>query len=571
MFNSLRAKWIVIFCTMLLAAFWISPNFIDYGKDSTFGKSKLILGLDIQGGSHLVMGVNVEEVIQERVARMTKDLVEQFRTDGIQVTDVQTVGDKKTEILVSVEGPAANDQVVKFIEDRFTTVLQVVSQENNKILLKYFDATILEMKNQVVSQSIEVIRNRIDEFGVAEPSITAQGEDRILVQLPGVQDASGAKELINRTAKLDFRVVSTELPFDKLNEMIAEAEKKGNYKLGDQGLPYSAYIKRLNQDLASQLPKNTRLVFEKLENAETLEAGRQPYLIETDSVLGGAQLEDASVRPDEFGKPEVNFRFTVEGRRLFADLTQKAAGGFIAIVLDDVVKSAPSVREQIDSDSARITLGGARDYNATLKEATFIATALRAGALPAALEQLEERTVGPSLGSDSIKKAELAAAVGALLVAVFMIIFYRGAGLIADIALVLNILFTFAILTTIGATLTLPGIAGIALTVGMAVDANIIIFERIKEELKKGGSLAFAVKDGFDNAFSAIFDSNITTVLTCVVLMYYGTGPIRGFAVTLTIGIICSMFTAIFVSRTIIETLITKFNVNLMSASGKRA
>lgn len=565
MFKSLTSRWLIILAAVALAAVWISPNFVDYGKDSILGKSKMVLGLDIQGGTHLVMGVDVQAVVQERALRLSKDLMEQFKTDGINAKAVAVAGENKTDIDVQVDSASTKDAVLKYIDDRYASTLQVTSSSDTQVLLRYFDAVMIDMKKQVVSQAIEVIRNRIDEFGVSEPSITAQGEDRILVQLPGVQDSVGAKQLINRTAKLDFRVVALEVPQDQLETTIKDAETAGKYTLGAEGMSYSAYIKKLNADIADKLPKNTRVVFEKLESATTLEAGRRPYLVYTDSALNGGLLEDASVRPDEFGKPEVNFKFSVEGRKQFADLTGRAAGGFLAIVLDDVVQSAPSVKEQIDSDSARITLGGMRDYNAALKEATFISTALRAGALPAALEQLEERTVGPSLGSDSINRAQKAAIAGALAVILFMIFYYRAAGLVADIALILNIFFTFALLTTLGATLTLPGIAGIALTIGMAVDANVIIFERIKEELRKGGQVSLALRDGFENAFSSIFDSNLTTVLTCLVLMYYGTGPIRGFAVSLTIGVLCSMFTAVFVSRVILETLIHKFHFKIFA------
>ncbi|MCB0349661.1 MAG: protein translocase subunit SecD [Bdellovibrionales bacterium] len=565
MLSSLRSRWIVVILTLLLGAFWLSPNFMNYEKDSVLAKNKIIMGLDIQGGLHLVMGVDVESVIQERAARQSKDLSQQLKDDGIQIQGVQVVGDKKTEIEILTGGAANKAAVEKYLADRYASTFQVVQSSDDNILLQYFEATMMEMKKQVVGQAIEVIRNRIDEFGVAEPSISAQGSDRILVQLPGVKDALKAKELINRTARLDFRVVSQEVPGDKLVAMIEEAETKGNYKLGENDLHYAAYLKKLNADLESQLPKNTKVVFEKLESATSLEAGKRPYVVMLDSKLSGDQLEDAAVRPDEMGKPEVTFSFTVEGRKLFAELTARAAGGLIAIVLDDVIKSAPRVEREIDSDSARITLGNVRDYQAAQDEASFIATALRAGSLPAALEQLEERTVGPSLGADSIAKAGTAAMVGAIAVLLFMIFFYGVSGVVADIALAMNIFFTFAILTTLGATLTLPGVAGIALTVGMAVDANIIIFERIKEELRKGGTTALALKDGFSNAFSSIFDSNLTTVLTCVVLMYYGTGPIRGFAVTLMIGIISSMFTAVFVSRVILDTLVTKFNINILA------
>ncbi|OFZ18646.1 MAG: protein-export membrane protein SecD [Bdellovibrionales bacterium RBG_16_40_8] len=562
MLSGLRGRWIVIIITIVIGALWLTPNFIKYDKDSFLGKKKMILGLDIQGGLHLVMGVDVDSVVQERTSRQAKDLGSQFATDGIKVISVNVVGDNKTKIEIRIDNGASKDAVVKYIDDRQTARLQVVSADNERVLLQYFDADMIDMKKQIISQAIEVIRNRIDEFGVAEPNISAQGSDRILVQLPGVKDAVRAKELINRTAKLDFRIVSQEIPLDKLSSMIDEAEKKGNYKLGENDLGYAAYVKKINEDLQSQLSKNSKIVFEKIESAASLEVGKRPYVVLTDSQFGGDKLDDAFVRNDQFNKPEVIFSFSIEGRKLFAEITSKAAGGAIAIILDDIVQTAPNVERQIDSDSAVITLG-MRDFKSAQNEASLIAMALRAGSLPAALQQLEERTVGPSLGGDSVEKAKMASIVGCLAVFIFMFLYYSFSGLVADLALLLNVFFTFAILTSLGATLTLPGVAGIALTVGIAVDANIIIFERIKEELRKGASQVSALKDGFSHAFSAIVDSNLTMVLTCLVLMYYGTGPVRGFAVTLTIGITCSMFTAVFVTRTILDTLVHKMKMNI--------
>ncbi len=569
MLEKMSFRWTVITVICLLGCLWISPNFIKYDPKGYFGKAKMVLGLDIQGGLHLVMGVDVQAVVQEQVSRKVKDLLTQFKDNGVNAQSVSVTGADKTSIEVLTGGAQNKDVITKFIEDHDGSTLQIVTATPERIELRYFDAVMMDMKKHVVEQAIEVIRNRIDEFGVSEPSISAQGNDRILVQLPGIQDAAHAKELINRTARLDFRVVSSELAPDKIASLVEETEKKGNYKLGENKLTYQAYIKKLNEDLAAQLPKDTRIVFEKQENAASLEAGRRPFLIRTDSHLSGGQLEDASVRPDEYGKPEVVFRFSNEGRKLFAEVTSKAAGGSIAIVLDDVVKSAPHVEREIDSDSARITLGQSRDYNATLAEATFIATSLRAGALPAALEPLEERAVGPSLGSDSILKARNASIISALAVFLFMFLYYRVAGLIADLSLILNVFLTFAVLTTMGATLTLPGIAGIALTIGMAVDANVITYERIREERRKGASMAGAVRDGYHNAFASIFDANVTTVLTCLVLMYYGNGPIRGFAVSLAIGMVTSMFTAIFFSRTVLDTLVTKFKMDILSGGIK--
>jgi len=351
-----------------------------------------------------------------------------------------------------------------------------------------------------------------------------------------------------------------------LVDLVKKAEETGNYALGKDGLRYPDYIKRINADLKGKLPANTLLTFEKLENAASLEGGKRPWLLKSDTGLGGDQLEDAYVRPDQYGAPEVQFKLSGEGRRRFADITGANVGKVMAIVLDEVVQSAPQIKGRIDTDTAVITLGGGRDYKTATEEANLIATALRAGALPAALTQLEERTVGPSLGADSIAKGELAAVVGCMLIFIFMAVYYRGLGLVADLSLALNFLLTLAVLTSLGATLTLPGIAGLALTIGMAVDANVIIFERIKEELRRGVSAQVAIREGFSNAFSAIFDSNVTAVSTSVVLLIYGTGPVKGFAMTLIAGIITSMFSAVFFAHTILDILVVKFNMRKIAS-----
>ncbi len=585
---SLRARWITIIIVIGGALISIYPNMVDLneeveevvikesGEKVTEKKlvtkhwwpstNKIVYGLDIQGGLHLVLGADVNEVIIEKTKRMASGLNEELKTNELGHVKVSVDPQNKLQMKFVTSKPGDAEAISSFINKFYPATLQVVTSTATDVTVQYFQTKAEEYKTQVVSQSIEVIRNRIDEFGVTEPSISAQGQDRILVQLPGIKDSTRAKELINKTAKLNFRKVSTEVDFVKLDDMIKKAETDGKFKLGltegdenSGGLAYSDYVKKLNETLAKDLPKNTRVVFEKLEGATSLLVGRRPYLVETDSNLSGGLLEDANVGTDpDTGRPEVNFRFGVEGRRKFADLSEKAAGGFLAIVLDDVVKSAPSVERRIDSASARITLGGGSDYERTFADAQLIATSLRAGALPAALQQLEERTVGPTLGADSIAKGKMAGIVGLALVLIFMLFYYRYLGVVACIALVLNIILILAILTMLGATLTLPGVAGIILTIGMAVDANVIIFERIREEIAKGSGLALAVKNGFDFALSAILDANITTAAVCVVLMYFGTGPIRGFAVTLLAGIVTSMFTSIFVSRTIIDWSIIK-------------
>ena len=329
-------------------------------------------------------------------------------------------------------------------------------------------------------------------------------------------------------------------------------------------MTYTKYVERLNADLKGKIPEGAVVLFEKDENAETMEVGKRPMVL-TSTNVSGEDLKDAFVDFNEYGSPQVKIRFNPMGGKKFADLTGNNVGRQIAVVLDKRIKSAPNVQNKIPNGEGVITLGGGRNSEQMMEEAKMISTALRAGALPATLEQLEERTVGPTLGADSINKSKQAGLLGAFLVLIFMVLYYRSLGVIADLALLLNIGMIIAALTSLGATLTLPGIAGIVLTMGMAVDANVIIYERIKEELRKGSGLALAVKEGFDRAFWAIFDSNITTMATCVVLIYFGTGPVRGFGVTLLIGLVTSMFTAIFVTHALIDMLMVKFGITKVS------
>jgi len=541
---------------LILAVLWVIPNVVPVQKWVT--DNRLNYGLDIQGGLHLVMGVDVEGVVAETSTREIKSLEAEFTKAGI-VAELSAPNGRAGEIQIKT---AQGEKVQDFMDQQYSTLFQLLKTEGNVMTYRYLDAYLLDYRSRIINQAIETIRNRIDEFGVAEPSIAAQGSDRILVQLPGMSDAERAKELINTTAKLDFMIVSYEVPADKLADMISKAEKAGNYSLAN--MKYSDYIKRLNQDLKSQLPANTVIYFEKSQNAQRLEVGAVPYLLKTDTGLGGNDLDNAFVSFGQYGAPEVSLRFNPAGAGKFADLTGANVNRQMAIVLDRIVKSAPSIRDRIAGGSAVITLGsGNRDQS--LKEAQMISTALRAGALPARLEQLEERRVGPTLGADSIKKAQMGAYVGAALVLVFLMIYYKGMGVLASVSMGVNIVSLVALLAAFGATLTLPGIAGIALTVGFAVDANVLIMERIKEELARGASWVAALREGYSAAMSAIFDSNITVASVAVILFYFGTGPVRGFAITLLLGIITTIFGNVFFSKVLADTLVGKLGIKRIS------
>lgn len=561
MIQSYKWRLITVLAVFVVSVLWTLPNVVKVPDNWWFSKKKITYGLDIQGGVHLVMGVDVDSVIRESAQRMAAGLVEAMKSDGVNVTSAQRTEDAPPKVQIQLATDTAADKARSALEKRYDQVLVIEKVEGSSVVMSFNDNYLNDLRNRIVEQAIETIRNRIDEFGVAEPSITAQGANRILVQLPGIADAARAKELINKTARLEFLLVEESVPETDLIQWVTDAEKAGGYNLSNTR--YGAYIDRLNKDLKDKLPKDTLLIFEKDDAAVNLEAGKRAYLVRTDVGVGGDALRDASVGQDQFGKPEVRFSLEPAGAKLFADLTGKNKGRRLAVVLDRVIKSAPVIQSEIAGGNGVITMGGGGDYRKTFEEAKLISMALRAGALPAALEQLEERTVGPTLGADSIAAGAKAAVIGTLLVLLFMVVYYKAFGLIADLAMAFNLLITFAILTSLEATLTLPGVAGLALTVGMAVDANVIIFERIKEELAKGASLKAAVREGFDRAFSAIFDSNVTTVATCLVLMYFGTGPIRGFAVTLTAGLASSMFTAVFFSRLISEWLTHKAELKL--------
>lgn len=560
--ESLRWRSVLAVLGVALAVVWVAPNLVNMENKWWPSKSKLNFGLDIQGGLQLVMGADVQGVVKESTNRLVASLKGDFAKENIEVTDVKSVKPEAGEIVITA-GKAAQEKVKGFLNKQYPTTLQVMTEADNEMVLRYFDNYLNDYKQKVIHQAIETIRNRIDEFGVAEPSITQQGDNRILVQLPGMADAERAKELINTTAKLDFMLVSDEKSIPELQGLIAEAEKAGKYSMAT--MKYSEYVTRLNEDLKGKLPEKTTLYFEKSENATKMEIGAIPFLLRTDTDLTGAALDDASVGYGQYGEPEVSLVFNSAGAKRFADITTAARGKRVAIVLDKVVKSAPNINEPITGGHARITLGGGRDRQKSLDEAKMIATALRAGALPATLEQLEERRVGPSLGSDSIGKAKMGSYIGALLVVIFMAVYYKSMGVIADICLGVNILSVFALLTSLGATLTLPGIAAIALTVGFAVDSNVLINERIREEIHKGSSWKHAIQEGYHRAMSAIVDANITTAATAVVLLYFGTGPVRGFAVNLLIGIVTTMFANVFLSKVIVDTLFNKFGVKKLT------
>ena len=554
MIESLKVRFVILAASGLLAFVYFLPNFISLDEHSWwFSNNKLIYGLDIQGGLHLVLSANVNELVSERLSLVSVEIQEKLKQQNIETDTPVISADEPLLLSIPFKNPSDIERAEKWIkESDFSLQLQILKASDNILKLAYYETHVTNLKKQAIQQSIEVIRKRIDEFGVSEPLINAQGEDRILVQLPGVEDSQRAKELIQKTARLELAIVNEEFPPDKLFPLIEEAEKAGKYSLEDSQISYRKYINRLNKDLKNKLPLNSRLVFEQSPQALTMKAGRIPYLVDMNQSIQGDLLEDAAVAFDpDTNRPQVTFRFRPEGRKLFANLTSKVIGKRLGVILDNILKSAPVVQSRIPGDG-QISLGSG-DYESLLDEANQIAITLRAGALPVNLHQLEEKTVGPTLGKNSIDKGKKAGLIGLLLVMIFMLLYYKKLGIIANISLLANMFFLLSIMSSLSAVLTLPGVAGIILTIGMAVDANVIIFERIKEEFRKGAGLKLAIRDGFGQAFSAILDANITTAIVCFILIYFTTGSVRGFAVTLFIGILSSLFTAVFLSRTLMD------------------
>jgi preprotein translocase subunit SecD len=562
MIESLRARLLISFIVAMIGFIWVAPNFIDTKKIWWPTKEKLSYGLDIEGGLHLGLAVNIDSVMKEQSTKQAAMIKRGLKTDDNLDVNIDIIDPANVYLKVTFAGP--NKPVEDYFDRAHRGIFQIVKTNPGLVEVQYFETYLAQFKKNLVEKAREVIANRVDEFGVGEPNITIQGEDRILVQLPGVKDVESAKSLINRTAKLEFMIVDKTTKPEEVQKWIDEVEKAGSFGLGKNDLRYSAYVEKLNESLKNKLPKNTVVRFQKAQNAKNLEAGKIPYLLHTDAMTGGDSLNNAYTTFDgQSNQPQVAFSFDDKGAKEFADLTTQYKGEFMAIVLDGVVQSAPYIKSAITGGHGVIEMGTSGKAADVLAEANVLSMVLKSGALPVNLEQIEERVVGPSLGADAIQKGKVASIIGSLLVFLFMIVYYRAFGVVASIAVIINLALLFAALASLKATLTLPGIAGIALMVGMAVDANVLVFERMRDELRKGASMVAAIRDGFSRAFGTILDSNVTTLATCVILMYYGTGPIRGFAVSLAIGLAASMFTAIFVSRALIELMVVKWKWNL--------
>ncbi len=503
----------------------------------------LHLGLDLQGGMHLVLKVDLDKAIENSLDFAAQDLKNQLLDQRISV--VRTASANPNEIIFTLPNSDSLQSVKDIVKGDFPNLdIDVQADEGSfpRIIITLKKDQIDFIHKNAVNQSLEIIRNRIDQFGVSEPVIVRQGEDEIIVQLPGVKDPDRALSLIGQTAQLEFKVVDGE-GTSTLPALISQAENSGQWHDGESR-------KKLNQVLAHSLPSDARIYFEKEVDPETKLEKRIPLLLKNQVLMTGDMVKDAQVRVGgSFNEPYVSLDLTGRGGKVFAKITEKFVNQRLAIVLDGVVRSAPVIREKIMGGSAQIS------GSFTYEDATDLAIILRVGALPAPVSIVQNLTVGASLGQDSIDKGISSGLLGAVLVLIFMVVYYRMSGVIANLALILNIFFLFAGLAALQATLTLPGIAGIILSIGMAVDSNVLIFERMREEFAIGKSVKSGVEGGYDMAFWTIVDSQVTTLITALALFLFGTGPIKGFAVTLSLGVTFNLFTTLFATRLAYEGL----------------
>jgi preprotein translocase subunit SecD len=516
-----RWKALAIILTALVVCLCAVPNFFPESTVKTWPKwaqRHLVLGLDLQGGSHILLEVDANSVKKDKLEQVRDDVRRALREARIPYTGLAVRNDS-VEVRITKDTDLQNalaklrelsQPLGGLLGSSGQRSLEIADAGGGLIRLSVPQAAITERIRQAVEQSIQIVERRVNELGTVEPLIQRQGVDRILVQVPGLQDPTRLKELLGKTAKLDFRMVDLTVPADQAQQ--------------------------------GRVPPDSEVLMSST-------APKIPYVIKKQVLVSGGDLTDAQPGFDQrSGEPIVSFRFNTSGSRKFAQATSENVGQPFAIVLDNEVISAPVIREPITAGSGQIS------GSFTVQAANDLAILLRAGALPAPLTIIEERTVGPGLGQDSIEKGELAAYVGSIMVIVFMLVTYRLFGVFANIAVAINVAMIFGVLSLLNATLTLPGIAGIVLTVGIAVDSNVLIYERIREELRGGRTAISAIDAGFKRALSTILDSNITTFIAAAVLFYIGTGPVRGFAVTLGIGIITTVFTAFTLTRLIVAT-----------------
>ncbi len=602
----LRLSLVVVLLVVAVGAVWPSVNSKafpapDWLKEKMTGR--IAPGLDIQGGLRLTYEVEVDEAVSDRRDRLADDLIDRLGVEfGIFKADETPTRDQLDQVRTRVKVRNIGDREIKATfnkaEDAKKLSLEVIrkfgdlkekSRTDTEVNLAMREDMVDELRDSAVGQARETIADRIDKLGVKETSVTARGTD-IAVEIPGADESSFARirEIISRTARLEFKILDDDADFvGTLQDLPAGIEKQAEGTsagvenpqttvsyLVTRGDNARADLQKYVDSIKTRIPEGREILIGRLDEAEDDDAkpnakrGPSPwrtYVLNSRAEVTGEDVKEAFTSFDsEKGSPFVALNFTQKGADKFGRLTARNVKRRMAIVLDERVESAPMIQTEIGGGRCQITLGGMRNYNETLKEAKDLVLVLRAGALPAPIRPANEQMIGPSLGRDAIDKGAKGAAIGIAMVVVFMIIYYQIAGVVADVAVLLNLLFLFALMALFEATLTLPGVAGIALTVGMAVDANVLINERIREELRAGKSARVAVDQGFDRAFWSIFDSQLTTFIAAVVLFQYGSGPIKGFAVTLMIGIVTSLFTGVFCSRVIFDWVVRGLRVKTL-------
>jgi len=521
-----RPVW---FRLILLLAFSTASVFFLLNKP-------LKLGLDLQGGMHLILEVDGGKAVENHIERTYVALKGQLEAEKVSPESIRK------------EGNVISFSVSKALEEPVAKVLELyptwkIKKDGETRSLSLKDEEIKQIKESATSQVLETVRNRIDQFGVTEPLIQRQGEDQILLQLPGVKDPQRAVELIGRTALLEFKVVDDDHPISKLFPASITPDQE----------------KSVMDEYQGKIPADREILFERIIDKETKAITKRPYLLQKQASVTGDVLSDARVTIGDFNEPYTSVTFDPIGAKMFENVTGANIQKRLAIVLDDTIYSAPVIQDKISGGRAQIT------GSFTTQEANDLAIALRAGALPAPVNILQNVIVGPSLGQDSIEKGMNTGIFGAILVMIYMIFYYRLSGLLANFTLVLNLLLLLGVLSVSEATITLPGVAAIILTIGMAVDTNVLIYERIRDELKKGRPVRLAVNAGYDKAFSSIFDSHITTLITALALFLFGTGPIKGFAVSLSLGVAINLFTSLVGTRVIFDFINQRWRLERLS------
>lgn len=528
---------------------------------------KMTLGLDLQGGLHLVMGVVVNKAVSDRAQRLGDSLAERLKEKGIEIEKVSHPDDAAF-VEVTLKSKDDQDKLIKYVREDYSIFEVTDKLDGGKLVrLEILLDEQTRIKSEAVEQAIRTIRNRADKYGVSEPTIAKRGEDNILIQLPGVKDPDRAIEIIGKTAQLEFTIVDDESTVLETIERPAGVtlEQEGFGPRGSVPVLKAATKEEIYEAVRGKLPEDRAVRVGEELGPDGKVKGYRSYLVMKKAGITGEYLEDAGYRfNQEEGRYEVNFQFGQAGANLFGKLTGDNIGKRLAVVLDDVVNSAPTIQSKI-SDSGRITLGGYKSQNENLEEAKGLVLVLKSGSLAAPVVIREQRRVGATLGSEAVEKGQRAMTLGLILVVLAMVAYYRVSGLIANLALIFNFVFIIALLAGLEATLTLPGMAGIALTLGMAVDANVIILERIREELRHGKTVRAAVEAGYDRAFWTIVDSHVTQVVAGVILWQYGSGPIRGFATTLIIGITASLYTSVVITKMVYDWMSAKTKMETIS------